>query len=873
MFASSNQNPAGRDLSVQFNVIENVFEGLDQFKAELVLVNNGTETLRNNWSVYFNFLRMILPESVGNGFQIQHINGDFFCLEPASSYKPLAPKARIAIPFVANNWAIKAIDSPVGFYIVYRDAQRNELTPEPISALSVGPFTRIEQVVRDANDHWPTPTAGSRFDQCSRLHVLRKMDLTPVTPTPVFIQNGKGVFQLKQSHCIAFAPHVKAEAQYLAHIFEDWFGLQIAIVEGQAGDIRLDTGHVEVNGKIEKRGREAYSVTVNSDGIEIIGTEEAGVFYGIQTLMMLLETTLRADATTILEVPVIEIRDVPGFGYRGMQLDVGRNFHSTDSIRKLLDMMAFYKLNKFHFHLTDDEGWRIEIPGLPELTEVGGRRGHTYTESDCLLPSYGSGPDPNDPASAGNGFYSRQEFVELLRYAHGRHIEVIPAIDFPGHARAAVRAMEVRYERYQAAGDMDKANQYLLTDWDDASEYESVQMWRRNVVNIGLSSTYHFIEKVVDELLAMYAAADVKLSAIHIGGDEVPNGVWIKSPACRKLMEANQELEDAQDLADYFLKQVNHILESKGVVTAGWEEIALTHKHGIRKPNPAFLDHQLLPYVWNSIWGAGGEETVYALANAGYNVVMSNANNLYFDFAYDKDPEEAGYYWGGYVNTENTFKFLPFDFYSGADRDLFGNAIDAGVQYKNSIRLTETGRSNILGIQGQLWGETIRTPERIEYLLFPRMIALAERAWSKNPEWANLEEPRLRQAAYAEAWNEFANRLGQIELPRLDALFGGVRYRIPLPGAKVERGVLTANVEFPGLAIRYTTDGTEPTRSAKLYTNPVHVDCAVVKLKTFSSNGRSSRTTVVILDGSENPMNSAALWQERSANILRNKKT
>jgi hexosaminidase len=207
-----------------------------------------------------------------------------------------------------------------------------------------------------------------------------------------------------------------------------------------------------------------------------------------------------------------------------MHLDVARNFHGDKTVQKLMDMMSFYKLNKFHFHMTDDEGWRIEIPDLPELTGVGAHRGHTLSESECLLPSYGSGSDPKDPTSSGNGFYSRQEFIGLWGYAATRHIEVIPAIDFPGHARAAVRAMEVRYDHFKALGDMAKANEYLLTDWNDTSEYESVQLWKRNVVNIGLDSSYRFIEKVVDELMGMYAEAGVELSTIHVGGDEVPQG-------------------------------------------------------------------------------------------------------------------------------------------------------------------------------------------------------------------------------------------------------------------------------------------------------------------------------------------------------------
>ncbi len=664
--------------------------------------------------------------------------------------------------------------------------------------------------------------------------------------SPVFFKKREGKFYIKASCSIAYQSHLKGEAQFLAKVLGNFLGKDkpLNISEGKKGDIRLSSARVRIEHKLSKWDSEAYTMEINSSGVDLVGASGAAVFYATQSLIQLLEPIEKTD-TSSLEVPYISVQDEPQFTYRGIHLDVSRNFHGPLTIKKLMDMMSFYKLNKFHFHLTDDEGWRIEIPDLPELTEVGGRRGHTFSETNCLLPSYGSGCDPNDPNSTGNGFYKRQEFIELLRYAHERHIEVIPAIDFPGHARAAVRAMEVRHDRYKATGDMDKANEYLLTDWDDDSEYESVQMWRRNVINIGLPSTYRFISKIVDELILMYEEADVKLSTIHVGGDEVPEGAWLKSPACIKLMNEHPELHDIHDLSEYFIKHINGILEKKGVFTAGWEEIALIHKNGKAEPNHGLVKHHMIPYTWNTIWGSGGEELPYRLANLGYKVILCNAPSLYFDSAYDKDPLEAGYYWGGYTDIINTFKFQPLDFYKGAEEDLLGHKIDPMIQYKNAKRLTEKGKKNILGLQAQLWGETIRSAERIEYLLFPRMCALAERAWSKEPAWASISDLDLRKKESMADWNQFANRLGKIELPKLDTLFDGVRYHIPVPGAIIENGLLMANTSLPGLTIRYTTDGTEPTINATVFKEPFLVHSAVIKLKIFTSNGRSSRTTTV----------------------------
>ncbi len=840
-----NHNPAGNDLALHFNVITNVLDGQDQFKAELIVTNQSAYTLVGNWSIYFNFLRMILPESVSKGFQVRHINGDYFCLEPTDDFSPLIPNSQVTIGFVANYWAIKTIDAPAGFYLVYRDEAGNELKPESLPSPSIGAFTLPEQVRRTAKDHMPVPTAESRYQTAKDLSLLPRESLSPIMPTPVFFEIKEGTFIIKVSTRIAYQTHLKCEAQFLADSLGRCLGKPLAIVEGNQGDIRLSTARVRIDNNLENWNAEAYTMTVDKLGVDLVGAGAAAVFYAVQSLIQLLDKT-KNKKNSDLAAPYVLVRDKPQFAYRGMHLDVSRNFHGVKTIKKMMDMISFYKINKFHFHLTDDEGWRIEIRDLPELTAIGGRRGHTYTETDCLLPSYGSGSDPNDLTSAGNGFYSRQEFVELLRYAHQRHIEVIPAIDFPGHARAAVRAMEVRHQRYQALGDLVKANEYLLTDWDDASEYESVQMWRRNVVNIGLPSTYRFIDKIADELLAMYAEADVKLSAIHVGGDEVPPGVWIKSPACLRLMEEHPELHDVHDLAEYFMRRVNNILESKGMLTAGWEEIALTHKNGKAEPNLALLKHHLMPYTWNTLWGDGGEEMPYKLANLGFKLILSNAPSLYFDFTYDKDPEEAGYYWGGYIDTKDTFRFLPMDFFKSAEKDVLGNPIDPSIHYKEAKRLSQKGRKNILGLQGQLWGETIYTAERIEYLLFPRMCALAERAWSKEPDWAAIDDLGQRKNAFDTDWNEFANRLGQIELPRLDNLFGGVRYRIPLPGAKIEDGLLKANTSLPGLTIRYTTDGREPTETSPVFEQPIKVNSHLVKLKIFSGNGRrSSRTTIV----------------------------
>lgn len=834
-------NPSGKDLSLYFHLIQNGHDGQDRFQAEFTIHNQSKQTLKGNWTIYFNCIRSIVPESVSQGFQIRHINGDFFCLEPTDDFVSLLPDARVSISFVGTYWIIKESDAPLGFYIVYRDEDGQESTPEAMAAPQIVPFTRPEQVRRTINEVMAPPTPESRYDLAKDVSLLPKESLVPIMPSPVFFEKKAGSYSLKPSIRIKYVEELEKEAQFLAVHLRNHLGMAVNIGTDLAGEIRLCT-HVE---EIHLDSDESYSLSIDGSGIEAKARGGAGIFYAIQSLLQLLE---EEDSEEGLRwtLPFVEIEDHPQFAYRGMHLDVARNFHGVATIKKLLDVMSFYKLNTFHFHLTDDEGWRIEIPDLPELTEIGARRGHPNAEHPCLTPSYGSGHDPNDPNSAGNGYYSRAAFIELLRYAADRHITVIPAIDLPGHARAAVQAMEVRYDRYKALGQLDKANEYLLTDWEDRSTYESVQMWHQNVVNIGLESTYRFIEKVIDELISMYSEAEVSLSTIHVGGDEVPAGAWLDSPACRSLMEAHINLQNVHDLAQYFLKRVIGILASKGLKTAGWEETVLSHKEGKLELNPALVEDQIMPYTWNTIWGDGGEEIPYRLANLGYQVVLSNAPNFYFDMAYNNDPEEAGFYWAGYSQTKDTFRFVPMNLFLSAERDAKGNLIDPAVQYKDAERLSETGRRNILGLQGQIWSETIHTAERLEYMLFPRMCALAERAWSAEPRWATIQDSDQRQAAFQEEWNTFANRLGQIELPRLDRLLGGFGYRIPMAGAKIENGHVYASMPFPGLTIRYTVDGSEPSASSPIYQGPIPLTDAGVRLRLFASDGRSGRMSVVL---------------------------
>lgn len=848
-------HPAGSEIAVSWEALDNFKKPGVQFTSQFTLTNNSSLPLANKgWALYFNFVRMTVPEPPPPGVTITHINGDFFKLTPTEQFAPVEPKQSVVIPFEAQAWAIKDADAPAGYYFVFTDDKGADSAPEPVTEATIKPFVTPQQTGRGPDDHVQVPTATSRYEENLALSALLPAELDKIVPTPVSITAQAGQITLTSDVGIYHADGLDKEANFLAETLGALLGTAPQVHPGTppAGtpSISLRTGEVTVGGEGKQAGSEAYQISVGAKGVAILGTDPGGVFYGIQSLRALLPIAAYQGTQASIPLDAVTVVDAPRFLYRGMHLDVGRNFQSKEGVERLLDLMAFYKLNKFHFHLTDDEGWRLTIEGLPELLDVGAHRGHTLDDSQNIVPSFGSGPDSSKTTSSGNGLYTRADFVEILRYATARHIEVIPEIDMPGHARAAIKAMNARREKLIAKGDPAGGDEFLLSEPGDTSAYRSVQMWTDNVVNPCQESTYRFLTKVVDEVSAMFTEAGATLTTLHTGGDEVPAGVWAESPLCKTLidMDPNDAIGSVADLSSHFIRRYSEILAKHNLVTGGWEEIALSKvKMGdvtTKVANPEFLGSNFQPYVWNNVWGWGDEGNGYKLANAGYRVVLSNATNLYFDLSYDKDPVEPGYYWAGFVDTRKPYEFVPLDLYKSAAADRMGNPIDQKEAYKDAEKLTAAGKANILGIQGQLWSENVKTRDLMEYLAFPKLLGLAERAWAEDPAWASVDDDATRKGLLASAWNRFANTLGQRDLPRLDYLLGGVNYRVPLPGARIENGELQANVAFPGLTIRYTTDGSEPDANSTAYAGPVAVS-GVIKLKTFTSRGRGSRTSVL----------------------------
>ena len=760
----------------------------------------------SGWSLYFSGIDRMPAGVESAGLKIEQVAGGLYLLRPGPDFTGLAPGQRLAFPYRHLDSVFMPARSPSAPYLVY-DAAPETGVPLPYT---VTPLTEPPQRGAPGSPH-SAVSPENTYWRNARTALLPAASVPPVLPTPLRLEPGAGRLALTGRPAID-APAALANEAALARSL-----LPNDLAAGGGPALRLRVGAVA-----GQASHEAYRLTIDAAaGIDIVGNSAAGVAHGLQTLRDLLPLP----CSTAPGLPALTIVDAPRFGYRGFMLDVARNFHSKETVLKWLDLMARFKLNKFHFHLTDDEGWRIEIAGLPELTSIGAVRGHSAKPGVRLEPAYGSGPDPRD--ASGSGYFTRADYIEILRYARQRHIEVIPEIEMPGHARAAVKAMEARHRRLTQAGNRDAAR-YLLHDPADRSEYESAQYFTDNVINPGLESSYTFIEHVVREMAALHIEAGAPLKTIHMGGDELANGAWEKSPAAESW-KRRHGLETSADLWDYFYERVDTIVRRHGMRTSGWEELAArkTTLGGASKliPNPRFTRNGFTAYVWNNT--AGLEDLAYRLANGGYDIVLTPVTRMYFDMAYNANPEEHGVNWGAYVGLDTVYDFVPFD--------IMRDAPPAARAGKD--RLTDYGRRRVRGIQANLFSEAVRDPARIDYLVMPRLAALAERAWAADPEWATTPDPAKAAVLHGRAWTGFVNALGQRVLPRLDLDGSRVAYRIAPPGLVLDNGWVLANHVLPGMQLRYTSDGSEPDAVSQPVTGPIPAR-GVIRVAAFDRNGR-----------------------------------
>ncbi|ACY85446.1 beta-N-acetylhexosaminidase [Edwardsiella piscicida] len=784
-------------------------------QAVISLTNDGSAIEGKDWAIYFHNIRQIL-KSGNDQFKITFVTGDLHKIEPTDKFKGFAAGERIEIPIVGEYWQLFESDVMPRWYVTSRDAKPKVIANTDTEDLRqfVTPFAGdLWKRIKDDKNVLMTPE--NRFAKNADVKTLSAASLRgQIMPTPLKLKVHQQDADLARGVSLDLTVLNTASAD----VIKQRLG-QLGVKQAQKGyPIKTQIATKAFKGDMAVPG--AYQLKIGTKGAEVTGYDQAGVFYGLQSILSLLPANGSAKIATL------DAEDAPRFQYRGIELDVGRNFHSLAAVERLLDQMAAYKLNKFHFHLTDDEGWRIEIPGLPELTEVGGKRCHDLSEQQCLLPQLGSGPDSNNN---GSGYFTRADYIKLLKYAQARHIEVIPEIDMPAHARAAVVAMEARYNKLKAAGNEKGANEYRLLDPTDDSNTTSVQFYdRHSYLNPCLDSSKRFVDKVIGEMAQMHREAGQPLTTWHFGGDEAKNirlgpgytdvnkpepgkGMidlskedkpWAKSQMCQAMIKEGK-VADMEHLPSYFAVEVSKMVKDHGIgKMQAWQD-------GLKdaKDAKAFATPRVGVNFWDTLYW-GGFDSANDWANKGYEVVISNPDYVYMDFPYEVNPQENGYYWGTRFSDERKiFAFAPDNLPQNAE-----TSVDRDGNYFSAK--SDKPWPGAYGLSAQLWSEVVRTDEMMEYKIYPRIMAVAERAWHQagweqpyqaGREYKGGETHLVDQQALLQDWQRFANLMGQRELAKMDK--SGVAYRVPQPGARVVNGTLETNVAMPGLIVEYSVDG------------------------------------------------------------------
>jgi hexosaminidase len=496
---------------------------------------------------------------------------------------------------------------------------------------------------------------------------------------------------------------------------------------------------------------ERYGLFVGPHGVWIMG-QEAGQFYALQSFFQMLPAEIKNKRVTL---PGVDITDEPRFRYRGMHLDVGRHFMPVEFVKKYIDLMAQYKLNYFHWHLTEDQGWRIEIKKYPRLTQIGGYR--KESAKDRQLNPYVGDNLPH------GGFYTQEQVKDVVAYAKARHITVIPEIEMPGHSAAAIAAypwLACKNDKYEVA-----------TTWGIFKQTYCPK-----------EETFGFLEDVLAEVIGLFPDSPY----IHVGGDEVLKDQWKESPLVQEL-KAKENLKDENEVQSYFIHRMEKFINSKGKRIIGWDEIL----EGGVAPNATIMS-------WRGV--KGGIEA----AKAKHDVIMTPTDYCYFDFS-QGDTRTEPLNIGGYLPLEKVYSFDPVPKELSPDEAKY-----------------------VIGGQANIWTEYIPGPDKVEYMAFPRLLALAEDVWSQ-PE--------------AKSYQDFTARL-PYQLARLDRQ--NIGYRIPEPaGLKnmvlppAQNSTDVALRSIPGSKIYYTIDGSEPSEFSALYEKPI-----VIMLDT---NGTVVLKTIVII--------------------------
>lgn len=596
-----------------------------------------------------------------------------------------------------------------------------------------------------------------------------------VIPKPVKMQAFDGDFVIRDNTKILVESgnkEIKRIGEYFADLFNKASGYNLKVEEytkqGMIKNAILLTT-VDAN---EKLGDEGYELSVDPNSVVLRAPKTAGLFYGVQTIRQLppvqIESHVEVRSDIAWFIPSVKIKDTPRYKWRGMHLDVCRHFMPKEFVKEYIDYLAMYKFNTFHWHLTEDQGWRIEIKKYPKLTEIGAWRKET-------LIGHMRDEPPKFDGKAHGGFYTEEDIKEIIEYAKSRYITVVPEIEMPGHAGAAIAS----YPELSCTG----------------GPFEVMTKWGVNedVYCAGNEKTFSFLEDVLSEVIELFPS-----EYIHIGGDECPKARWEECPKCQARIK-EENLKDEDELQSYFIKRIEKFLISKGRKLIGWDEIL-----------EGGLASEATVMSWRGM--VGGIEA----SKAGHDVVMAPYSHVYFDY-YQGNPDLEPLAIGGYLPLKSVYSFEP-----------------------TPEELTPEEAKHILGAQANVWTEYIKTPERVEYMAFPRIAAISEVVWTPK----ELKD-----------WDDFIIRMEK-QFRRYKLL--GINYAKSVYNVNFTSTVDTLNKELiisldaeayqPH--IFYTIDGSEPSMDSKVYKKPFTLGrTAVVKAGVFREGklkGKISKQKFVI---------------------------
>ncbi|RZQ27443.1 beta-hexosaminidase [Vibrio vulnificus] len=605
-----------------------------------------------NWSLTFAFTRFIQPGSISHGTLTQI--GSFCQLKPDSLVLPANHHFYCEFTVLTNPFRFYSDGLNEAFVEYHHEGEQVRSNVDVTPIVLASPYRERETIA---------PTLASAYSLLPKANALHV---------------DAGHFSLTPSSAITCQSALADSA--VTWLMDEMARLhQFKLATSEAGEIVYRSNPTLDEG--------AYQLKISQEQVRVEAGSSSGFVHATASLLQLLDYN---SITQEAQLACCSISDSPRFRYRGMMLDCSRHFHSVEQVKRLINLLAHYKFNTFHWHLTDDEGWRVEIKAFPALTEIGAWRG----VDEAIEPQY------THISQRYGGFYSQEEIKEVVAYAAQRSIMVIPEIDVPGHCRAAIKSLPE-----------------MLVEVEDDTVYRSIQNYSDNVLNPGLSTTYQFLDGVLEEIAQLFPAPYV-----HIGADEVPHGVWSNSPSCQALMKQHG-YQDYKELQGHLLRHAEQKLRSLGKRMLGWEEA----QHGDKVSKDTVI------YSWLS------EDAAVNCARQGFDVVLQPAQTTYLDMTQDYAPEEPGVDWANPLPLEKAYNYEPL----------------ANIPADDPIH------KRIWGIQTALWCEIINNPERIDYMVFPRIIALAEACWTQKEH---------------RDWNDFLSRL-KGHLPLLDKQ--GIKYRQP----------------------------------------------------------------------------------------------